>query len=919
MNRYERVQEILDNAVGGPSAPVSFHGAFWRGVSRDVFVAKKVFGLQLLLVGDGAGSNLVKALKGETPFGADSANPDADFNRMPSGLPPVPDEDIVFIENWIDEGCLEDDFSKTVALTWRKTNAPLASSRTDDIWFTDPNTGWAVNSDGTIIKTTDGGQSWFVQQATPGVYLRCVGFANTNVGWVGTLTRNRRLFHTVDGGTNWRVVSPLPTDAPVAVCGLSVVSDKIVYASGTNRPSDIPRMMKTVDAGATWSAWDMLAHASVLIDTYFVDALHGWVVGGKADESTPTTRDKLKPVILETTDGGATWTNRLGGQEAEFPLGEWGWKIQFLDSQIGFVSLENFFAAAILKTTDGGRTWKRLNVNDPQGNVNLEGVGFIDEQRGWVGGWGPGGFGSPGSPGGFSSATIDGAENWQDANEIGLFINRFRFFGNPVHVGYASGDTIYKYSSDPVMPALATVAIADPARMLLPASQITGHVGNVPMRLSVPAGTKRLTLHIWNRFGEEVGCVLDEIRPVAGPRVYSWDGSDWRGSAVGSGDYIVRLTADDLSASSLLRIQAPPGVAGLGVAGLGTARSVRRRIHRASANRPRLTTIAELMEAPTHDLDWLRNALQIAIQLELFTLPPYLTARWTIKDLNDPVAASLFEVRGEEMLHFGLACNLLAAVDGLPLIADETVVPKYPDPLPGGVRPNLKVSLRRLDAAQAAVFMDIEYPQGGPIAAVAAPAVTIGEFYESIRTSFKTLNPTFFTARQIEMSLPFGELVTIDSIAKVENAIRLINLQGEGSNVSPEEAAGDLAHFYQFGEIFHSKRYVRDANGHWAYNGADFPMPKVHDMADIPPGGYQHADVLDIATWELIQRFDREYSKMLQLLQDAWTHGDGALVWEAVIEMGAMRQTARELITKPRPDGSGNYGPCFRFVSSDMT
>jgi hypothetical protein len=36
---------------------------------------------------------------------------------------------------------------------WVKTNAPPASSRTDDIWFLDENVGWAVNSNGQILKT----------------------------------------------------------------------------------------------------------------------------------------------------------------------------------------------------------------------------------------------------------------------------------------------------------------------------------------------------------------------------------------------------------------------------------------------------------------------------------------------------------------------------------------------------------------------------------------------------------------------------------------------------------------------------------------------------------------------------------------------------------------------------------------------
>ena len=363
MNRYQKVLEILDSAVGGPATPVSFHGAFWRGLSRDQFVTKKVLGLPLVIVGDGAGCNLVKALKGKTPFGADTGTPDADYNRMPSGRPPIADADVDFIKMWIDEGCLEDEFVPAAPFSWRKTNAPVASSRTDDIWFIDPQNGWAVNSDGKIVKTSDGGETWVVQLSAPGAYLRCVGFANANIGWVGTLTPSRRLFRTVDGGTTWTSVSPLPIGAPVAICGISVVNDKIVFCSGTNRPSDFPRMMKTLDGGATWAAWDMSVHASILIDCYFVDSMHGWVVGGKAAEPTPTTRDKVKPVVLETTDGGATWINRLAGQEADFPFGEWGWKISVPQRQCWLCFAREFWRRSHSEN-DGQRKYVAANNSE---------------------------------------------------------------------------------------------------------------------------------------------------------------------------------------------------------------------------------------------------------------------------------------------------------------------------------------------------------------------------------------------------------------------------------------------------------------------------------------------------------------------------------------------------------------------------
>ena len=161
---------------------------------------------------------------------------------------------------------------------------------------------------------------------------------------------------------------------------------------------------KTLDAGATWTAWDMRPHADLLVDNLFVDADHGFVVGGKDAVPNPErSRSKVRAVVLHTADGGRTWTDRLAGIADDLPLGEWGWKMQLLDDQVGFVALESFDRAAILKTSDGGLNWTRIEVDDPQGNANLEGIGFLDEQTGWVGGWGSASFEE-----GFSSATSDG-------------------------------------------------------------------------------------------------------------------------------------------------------------------------------------------------------------------------------------------------------------------------------------------------------------------------------------------------------------------------------------------------------------------------------------------------------------------------------------------------------------------------------
>ena len=51
---------------------------------------------------------------------------------------------------------------------------------------------------------------------------------------------------------------------PHALCSLAVVDESVVYAVGTRSPDRPPVMMKTVDGGRTWMAWDMRPWADIL-------------------------------------------------------------------------------------------------------------------------------------------------------------------------------------------------------------------------------------------------------------------------------------------------------------------------------------------------------------------------------------------------------------------------------------------------------------------------------------------------------------------------------------------------------------------------------------------------------------------------------------------------------------------------------
>jgi photosystem II stability/assembly factor-like uncharacterized protein len=301
----------------------------------------------------------------------------------------------------------------------------------DDLFFVTPSLGWIISSYcdldgcyGDIWKTTDGGDSWSLK-ASFNMYLRSLGFLDSLNGWVGTVFDDDSvLYRTTDGGTTWSLVTNIPEPKPKGICGISVVNDSVMYASG--RFFGPARMIKTTDRGTSWTSFDMSPYAGALIDCKFFSQDSGFVVGSSsADYDTGHAR------ILFTSDGGNTWTTPYAGSRA----GELGWKIHFLTRTIGYVSLEKFSSGNTyyLKTTDGGLTWNdQLFLNF---EYDIQGIGFVSESLGWLGGWG-----------GDTYETTDEGASWHLAG-FGNIINRFRFINDTL--AYAVGLSVYKYSPCP--------------------------------------------------------------------------------------------------------------------------------------------------------------------------------------------------------------------------------------------------------------------------------------------------------------------------------------------------------------------------------------------------------------------------------------------------------------------------------------
>lgn len=323
----------------------------------------------------------------------------------------------------------------------------------------------------------------------------------------------------------------------------------------------------------------------------------------------------------------------------------------------------------------------------------------------------------------------------------------------------------------------------------------------------------------------------------------------------------------------------------------------------------RRPTQAELMSVPSseHDINWLKASLQSAIELEFSTIPPYLCALWSIEDESHPARLMIRDIVGQEMLHMGLACNMLTAIGGTPLINRPEVVPTYPGHLPGGVRPQVRVSLQALSKRMLRdVFMQIEYPEAGPINIVFGQTYsTIGTFYDAIAAAFHRLPDDRITGTRQILSREF-KLWPITSRADAERAITEIKHQGEGTSQSPEQGTLDpeLAHYYTFAQIYHGRRLMQGRDGRWSYSGAAIPFPRVFPVVEVPPEGYPQSRTFDLA-----------FTALLGHLQAAWERGDQRELDAAIQNMKELTAYAHALVRTPLPHGRGNYGPAFRLVT----
>ncbi|MCG5219169.1 ferritin-like domain-containing protein [Streptosporangium sp. KLBMP 9127] len=274
-----------------------------------------------------------------------------------------------------------------------------------------------------------------------------------------------------------------------------------------------------------------------------------------------------------------------------------------------------------------------------------------------------------------------------------------------------------------------------------------------------------------------------------------------------------------------------------------------------------MKTLREYVEARILSLEDLKGALQLAMRLEFATIPPYLCAEWSVKNISDHARRVLHRVVIQEMQHFALAGNLLTAVGGTPSLARPDFLPVYPaDELPGGIPQKLPIELKPLVKDQIAVFMQIEHPDFPPVARLAERPPTIGAFYDTISETFRTTRP------EIDPDAHAVEVPSARPIRTVADAIETIDrikIEGEGVPDSPSAPTGEStshAHYYLFKELYVGRRLIK-VSGEWSFSGTPITLPEVHHFG---PSTAEPDPSLE---------FRRILTRLLIELESCWTSG----------------------------------------------
>ncbi len=348
----------------------------------------------------------------------------------------------------------------------------------------------------------------------------------------------------------------------------------------------------------------------------------------------------------------------------------------------------------------------------------------------------------------------------------------------------------------------------------------------------------------------------------------------------------------------------------------------------------------KLVHREIADLETLRAQLQLAIQLEMSTVPAYLVALYSIVDKSSEAYQLTRSVVVEEMLHVNVAANLLVAIGGVPYFTGP-YSPSYPTYLPGA-NPQRTPYIALLPASTALysdVFMAIERPAPFKAPAQGARYDSIAQFYKAIDEGLENVverygpaevfksQPGYCQRTDFYIGKGGGRPFLVRDLKTAKLAILEIVQQGEGAvsidePLQPEQHWGTYNAYGQridgtYGpilgkprELAHYFKFQRIAQG-LAPLGAVYPLVSNPDASS-----YTNPQAK-----ELSRLFDQAFSVLLKALERSFRDADGDAYFKVTLPLmhealptyaGALMQTAalKEASSAVGP----NALPAFRYV-----
>jgi len=269
---------------------------------------------------------------------------------------------------------------------WEWQSTGLILDKISSVFFFDEDNGWAIGEN-VIIKSTDAGESWQMQNTITYFPLSDVCFIDQDNGWAvgakevptfGVIQYENRVLHTIDGGENW-----------FFELRRGGTYYKNIFFSDVNHgwiitvpePFNETGILTTSDGGINWQSYSYDYYIHTL---FFIDSLNGWLTAHHTTIPWPTLG-----LIYNTTDGGDTWINQYSDSTKHI-IG-----ISFVDEHNGWISGRD---GLILHTSDGGNSW---DEQESGVSIVLSSINFTDQNNGWA-------VGQLGT----ILHTTDGGENW---------------------------------------------------------------------------------------------------------------------------------------------------------------------------------------------------------------------------------------------------------------------------------------------------------------------------------------------------------------------------------------------------------------------------------------------------------------------------------------------------------------------------